>query len=234
VDGSRYELKRRIVDRRKLNRQAIIGGDSYEELQTFAVERIGKGKDFPEWFPKRVNFTKWRDGVIKNYQMMTPTGTLNGTKPRRKRRQLAPVPQNPIIYSSGIMTESVRGKLRNARVVRSMLSKFGIATVRRYGTVDLARTAVNNAGGDWDQMGLKNERIEQHCDIRLPRNRQFAAGWYGGLNQQSIDRESRFVQNMPMTKGLLDGSINWAQFGKTMQSTFMALRVARLFVRVLV
>lgn len=92
------------------------------------------------------------------------------------------------------------------------------------GKMRTARRAVING---------KPVTINQHVDLRVPKNRQETAGWKGGLTQPDTDRLTRSFAHMPQTRAVLENSIRWQNLQRRATNVFAVLRLTYQVARLL-
>lgn len=185
--------------RRQAERYILRDNPSWDDYRVYVNDYIAPkvgwkamvaGRKRRKLMISSLRFESWKRHIFDAHIARIPAGELG--KKSTRRMYEPDLSNRNALKSSGMMIDTVRGKMRKARAAK---------------------------------IGGKEISINEHIEIRVPKERQRTAAWVGGLTQSGIDNTARTLKDMPETKQVLDNAVAWQQPGQTATNVLFVLRL---------
>ena len=88
-------------------------------------------------------------------------------------------------------------------------------------------------GRSWVAPSGRRMQANSHVELRIPKNRQYAAKWVGGLTGADVDAVTQTFAHMPQTKALARNCVKWKRAGDSVATAWQTLRLVYKITRLL-
>ena len=191
------------------------------KAQKFVIQQDPEYSDYMRYITTQVDrYVGWKARLANNRRrrlLYIREAKFDEWKNDVYKRHLMDVPSGEI------------GKKRTTR--RYMPDPDGPAIDASGLMVDGVRGKLRNARTA--RIGGRSVVIRQHVELRVPKSRQRAAAWVGGLTQGDTDGITRTFAHMPLTGAFVRDAVRWQNLEKRATNFFAILRLLRLAARVM-